>query len=197
MKALNDMSLEELWELFPIVLKEYNPAYKSWYAEESENLAAALSGHGICRMSHIGSTSVEGLIAKPIVDILLELTDDYDVNAIVGLLQSTGWILMAQNKLKKTLDFNKGYTPSGFAEKVYHLHVKPSGDWDELYFRDYLIGHFDAARQYEALKLRLLEQFENNRDAYTNAKSQFVLNCTQKAREELNGRYLPTRTSPK
>lgn len=194
MKELEDMSLEELWKLFPIVLKEHNPSYKSWYREEKENLTTALCSRNLCRISHIGSTSVEGLIAKPIVDILLELTSDCDENAMVNLLQSNGWILMAQNKSEKTFDLNKGYTPSGFAEKVYHLHVKPSGDWDELYFRDYLRKHLDVARQYETLKIGLKEQFEHDRDAYTNAKSEFIKKYTQKARKEFGGRYLPTRT---
>jgi GrpB-like predicted nucleotidyltransferase (UPF0157 family) len=192
-KELKDMSLEELWELFPIVLKEHNPAYKSWYREEKDNLTEAC-GHNFCRISHIGSTSVEGLIAKPIVDILFELNNDYDVNDMVSLLQGSGWILMAQNESEKTLDLNKGYTSSGFAEKVYHLHVKPSGDWDELYFRDYLRVHHDVARQYELLKLDLKRRFEHDRDAYTNAKSEFVIKYTQKARKEFGGRYLPTLT---
>lgn len=196
MKELKDMSLEELWELFPIVLKEHNPEYKAWYREEKSNLLKALCGQNICRISHIGSTSVEGLIAKPIVDILLELDNDYDVNDMVRLLQGIGWILMAQDESEKTIDLNKGYTSSGFAEKVYHLHVKPSGDWDELYFRDYLRAHHDIARQYETLKLELKKRFEHNRDAYTNAKSEFVKKNTQKARKEFSGRYLPARTEP-
>ena len=194
MKELKDMSLEELWELFPIVLKKHNPAYKSWYREEKDNLTKALCGYNFCRISHIGSTSVKGLIAKPIVDILLELNNDYDVKDMVSLLQGSGWILMAQNESEKTIDLNKGYTPSGFAEKVYHLHVKPSGDWDELYFRDYLQVHHDIARQYETLKLDLKKRFEHDRDAYTNAKSEFVIKYTQKARKEFCGRYLPTLT---
>jgi len=41
---------------------------------------------------------------------------------------------------------SKGYTPDGFASKVYHLHVRYAGDWDELYFRDFLIAHPDKAK---------------------------------------------------
>ncbi len=105
--------------------------------------------------------------------------------------QNNGWILMAGNADTKLLDLNKGYTPSGFAAKVYHLHIKPSGDWDELYFRDYLQQHYDVAKQYEILKLSLKKQFEHNRDAYTKAKSEFVRMHTQKARKEFGQRYLP------
>ncbi len=145
----------------------------------------------ICRINHIGSTSIEGISSKPIIDILLELPNDYAVNDLVELLQNNGWILMAGNADTKLLDLNKGYTPSGFAAKVYHLHIKPSGDWDELYFRDYLQQHYDVAKQYEILKLSLKKQFEHNRDAYTKAKSEFVRMHTQKARKEFGQRYLP------
>jgi len=67
---------------------------------------------------------------------------------------------------KDALDFNKGYTPKGFAQKVCHLHIKHPGDWGELYFRDYLQKHPDVAGEYGALKLALKEQFEYDRDAY-------------------------------
>lgn len=190
MKELKDMSLDELWQLFPIILKPYSPDYAIWYKEERTSLLTILHGYDVCRINHIGSTSVSGLIAKPIVDILLELPGAYNVNGISDLLQNSGWLEMARNDAEKTLDLNKGYTPDGFAGRVYHLHVKPAGDWNELYFRDYLRKHSDVARQYEALKLSLKEQFEHNRDAYTNAKSNFVKKYTQKAREEFGARYL-------
>lgn len=186
------MSLEELWRLFPIILREHNTNYQAWYEEEKNNLVRLLTHHHVIRVNHIGSTSVAGLIAKPIIDILLELSADYDMDAIARLMRDNGWILMKEDKTLKTLDLNKGYTPDGFAEKVYHLHIKPSGDWDELYFRDYLRQNPLAARQYEALKLNLLEQFKHNRDAYTDAKSEFVMEHTRKAREEYGGRYSPS-----
>lgn len=185
------MSLEELWELFPIILEEHSSNYAIWYDEEKDSLLKVLDAYNVCRINHIGSTAVDGLIAKPTVDILLELPADYDMDTLTLILQSKGWDIMASDNSKKTLDLNKGYTPHGFAEKVYHLHIKPSGDWGELYFRDYLKQHSDIARQYEALKLGLKNQFEHNRDVYTNAKSDFVKMYTRKAREEFGERYLP------
>lgn len=185
------MSLEELWRLFPIILREANPDYTVWYGEEEEALLRSLREYDVCRISHIGSTSVDGLIAKPIVDILLELPQQYDMVSITQILQQNDWILMHKDYSAETLDLNKGYTPAGFAEKVFHLHVKPSGDWDELYFRDYLREHPETARQYGTLKQSLLQQFEYNRDAYTDAKSEFVLETTKKARFVYGLRYFP------
>lgn len=190
MKKLEDMTLAELWELFPIVLKEHSPKYAEWYEEEKQNLTELLADFGLQRINHIGSTSVEGLIAKPIVDILLELPEGYALDRVAELLQNAGWILMIRKDKKQTLDLNKGYTPAGFAEKVYHLHVRALGDWDELYFRDYLRKYPKAARQYEELKRSLKEKYEHNRDAYTEAKTAFVQQYSQAAREEFGTRYL-------
>lgn len=190
MKKLEDMTLEELWELFPIVLKEHSPKYAEWYEEEKQNLTELLADFGLQRINHIGSTSVEGLIAKPIVDILLELPEGYDLDRVSELLKNADWILMIRDDAKQTLDLNKGYTPAGFAEKVYHLHVRALEDWDELYFRDYLRKYPKAARQYEELKRSLKEKYEHNRDAYTEAKTAFVQQYSQAAREEFGTRYL-------
>ena len=65
-KALEDMSLEELWQLFPIVLREHQTEWKDWYEEERFRLLSFIPEHQIVRLSHIGSTSVETIWAKPI-----------------------------------------------------------------------------------------------------------------------------------
>ena len=183
------MSLKELWKLFPIILRPYNPYHAVWYEEQKNSLVSLLTGNTIVRISHIGSTAVLGLKAKPIVDILLELPRSYDIETVGSVLEANGWLVMARNNAQKTLDLNKGYTPEGFAEKVFHLHIKPSGDWGELYFRDYLNSYPDVARKYEALKCALKSQFEHNRDAYTQGKMQFVKKYTALARKEFGHRY--------
>ena len=117
MKKLEEMTLTELWELFPIILKDHNVDYEKWYGEEKQQLTELFADFPIQRINHIGSTSVEGLIAKPIVDILLEFPDGYDVEEASARLKNAGWILMIEDKEKQTLDLNKGYTSEGFAER--------------------------------------------------------------------------------
>ncbi|KNY25853.1 protein of unknown function UPF0157 [Pseudobacteroides cellulosolvens ATCC 35603 = DSM 2933] len=73
-KALNEMSLEELWQLFPIVLKEHNPAYKQWHIDEKDQIENAVGKNVVKRINHIGSSSVKGLMSKPIIDILMEVS---------------------------------------------------------------------------------------------------------------------------
>ncbi len=78
--------------------------------------------------------------------------------------------------------FNSGYTDSGFAEKVHHLHLRHVGDNDELYFRDYLNDSPNIAEEYQQLKLGLWHKYEHGRNAYTEAKTEFVKKYTTKAR---------------
>lgn len=192
MKAdLSELSLEELWALFPIILKEHNPDYKVWYEEEKQRIISKVKPENLIRISHIGSTAVKGLTAKPIVDILLEIDGACGVSAIIKVLKTLGWRLMSQEDDPVKLSFNKGYTPEGFADRVYHLHVRYFGNWSELYFRDFLIAYPDVAREYERLKLKLWKQYEHDRDGYTEAKTDFVRRYSDMAKVEFNNRYLP------
>ncbi|GHV11985.1 hypothetical protein FACS1894219_04070 [Clostridia bacterium] len=116
---------------------------------------------------------------------------EYCAADVIQILENSGWALMAQSGENGTADLCKGYTAAGFAERVFHLHIKPKGDHGELYFRDYLKQHGEIARAYEQLKLGLKERFEHDRDGYTEAKSAFVEKHTNLAREEFGARYLP------
>lgn len=183
-KQLSEMTLEELWQLFPIILTEHNPAWADWYGEERLRLAGFLPMEKIARMSHIGSTAIPAIWAKPTVDILVE-TDD--PAALKEPLRAAGYNLMSESSDR--LSFNRGYTPDGFAERVFHLHARGTGDHDELYFRDYLNDHPDAARRYEARKLSLWRPYEHDRDGYTREKTALVAELTALAKAEYTGRY--------
>ena len=185
--SLEEMSLEELWQLFPIFLREHQDEWKDWYAEERLRLLSFLPEHQIVRLSHIGSTSIETIWAKPIVDILLEIPKEADMVVMRDLLLQNGYLLMSESQGR--MSFNKGYTPSGFAERVFHLHLRYEGDHDELYFRDYLQEHPAVAKDYEKLKLSLWKQYEHNRDAYTEAKTDFIKNYTEEAKKLYGRRY--------
>jgi GrpB-like predicted nucleotidyltransferase (UPF0157 family) len=87
------------------------------------------------------------------------------------------------------LMFQKGYTETGFVGQAYHVHVRYPGDWDELYFRDFLRNHPETAEQYGKLKLSLKNKHEYDREAYTEAKTTFIRSVTEKARKEYGSRY--------
>ena len=184
-KTLSEMTLEELWKLFPIILRPYNPDWPLWYAEEAEKLRRLLEDKIAC-LRHIGSTSVPGLTAKPTVDILLEISPETDLPWLRRTLGDGGWTAMAESSAGEwRYDLNKGYTPEGFAERVFHLHIRYPGDYDEPYFCAYLRRHADVAAEYVALKKSLAARFEHDRDAYTAAKTDFIREHTARAREEI------------
>lgn len=168
---LKNMTLEELWELFPIILMPHNPVWKVWAAEEIQSLSKLLAAFTPI-INHIGSTAVPGIMAKPIVDILVEISPDLDWNSVKETLEKVGYICMSESKGR--MSFNKGYTPTGYANRVFHIHIHAIGDNDEIRFRDYLRKNPSAAKEYETLKLSLLPKYRNDRDGYTEAKSEFV-----------------------
>ena len=123
-------------------------------------------------ISHIGSTAIPDIQAKPIVDILVEISPDIEWQSLKDILEHNGYICMSESETR--ISFNKGYTPAGYADRVFHVHVHRTGDNDEILFRDYLIAHSESAKEYETLKLSLLPEYRNNRDGYTEAKTEFV-----------------------
>ena len=151
-KRLQDMTLQELWELFPIEIVDYNPAWPVWAKDEIKYLEELLAQFAP-KIQHIGSTAIPGIMAKSIIDILVELSLKDNKAAIIGIMNNAGYILM--NESDDRLSFNKGYTSNGYAEKVYHI-------------------HFHEVGEYQTLKLSLLPKYKNDHDGYTNAKTAFV-----------------------
>lgn len=192
-KDLLELTLEELWELFPVILREYSSEYPKWYEEEAERIKHWIGSENVFRLSHIGSSAVPGLLSKPTIDILLELNRNIEIDEILDSLGELGWILMSSQKTPRlNVSFNKGYTKEGYAEKVYHLHVRRIGDCNELYFRDYLIEHENVSIEYAKLKQDLLAKYKNDRDRYTAGKTQFVQCYTRKALAKYGKRYEST-----
>lgn len=186
-KELSEMSLEELWELFPVSLVTHNEKWEGYYTKIENFLKSALSQCPVKRVSHIGSTAISGIWAKDIIDVLIEVSGDSDLEDTAKIIEKSGFVRMAAEKGR--ISFNCGYTKDGFAEKVFHVHLRYMGDNDELYFRDYLNEHPQVAAEYEELKLRLWKLFEHNRDAYTQAKTEFVRKWTAQGKKLYAQRY--------
>lgn len=75
--TLKDMTFEELWQLFPIVLTPHRPQWEDWANEEILELSALLKDYSPI-INYIGSTAIPNIQAKPIIDILVEITPDND-----------------------------------------------------------------------------------------------------------------------
>jgi len=189
-KELTEMTNEELWQLFPVVLSQYDENWANDYLNEEQLLIQIIGSENLERISHIGSTSVPGLLAKPTIDILLKIKNDVNAGDIVSVLTDKGYIYSHQPKKPNPhMMFLKGYTIKGFDKHVYHIHVRYRGDWDELYFRDYLKIHSDITKEYGNLKVQLIQKYKHDRDAYTEAKTEFVKKIIKMGREEFADRY--------
>lgn len=186
-KELSELSLEELWKLFPVFLVAHNDKWNLFYDEMESFLKIILSECQVERISHIGSTAISGIWAKDIVDVLIEVSKDSNIQNTAKVIEKNGFIRMSAEPDR--ISFNRGYTKDGFADKVFHVHLRYAGDNDELYFRDYLNEYTPIAKTYETLKLQLWKLFEHNRDAYTEAKTEFVRKWTSEAKRVYAGRY--------
>lgn len=188
-KPLSEMTKQKLLELFPVILSAHDPIWKENYLKEKKVLEQAIGIQNIVRINHIGSTAIPNMIAKPTIDILLEIKNDTDIKSIISNMESFGYIYDEQpNSPAPHMRFMKGYTPQGFKGQVFHVHVRYSGDWDELYFRDYLLTYPETADEYVKLKLKLKEKYEYDRNSYTDAKTDFIKRITKLARAKARKR---------
>lgn len=125
MKKLTDLTNEELWQLFPIILSEHKGYWKDNYIAEEKRLIDIIGKDNIIRINHIGSTSVPDLITKPTIDILLEIRQNVDINKFIKTIESVDYIYSHQpNNPSPHMMFMKGYTPKGFKGQTFHLHIR-------------------------------------------------------------------------
>ncbi len=197
---VSELTPEEFQKTFPITLADVIPEYAAWYEEEKAAISGVLNGQDIVRISHIGSTAVPGIKAKPMVDILLELDGTCRTGEAVEALKTIGF--GTEVCIKKEDPFEvllaKGMTVAGFEKRVFLLHMRYAGDWNELYFRDYLLEFPDVASAYGSLKERILEDIRLGRlerlpngrpSGYSNAKRAFVDEISRQAKARYQGRY--------
>ena len=172
-------------KIFPIIVVPYDPQWVRMYEEEQESLRSSLPADVVTRIDHYGSTAVPGLDAKPVIDILVAVTSfeaatERCIPILLDELGYDGWNWYAGH-----MAFFKGYSADDPVKC--HIHMAP-GDhplMDNLLFRDYLRAHPDAAKRYQDLKYRLAEVHKEDREAYTDAKGDFVAEIVALAKSNL------------
>lgn len=150
----------------------YDPGWPTRFEEERAALSEAIGGWVTGGIHHVGSTAVPGLDAKPIVDILVGVEDLEGSRAAFDPLGELGY-LYAPYRVEEMHWFCKPH-PS---RRTHHLHLVPAVSTrfrDELAFRDRLRADPDVAARYAELKQRLVARFEHDREAYTEAKGDFI-----------------------
>jgi len=171
-----------------IKIVPYDAAWPESFRREKAHLLACLPCDLVRRIEHFGSTAVPGLAAKPIVDMLVEVTDLGETRIrIAPVLEAQGY-----DYFWRPTHGDDG--PPFYAwfikreprtrTRTHHIHMVEKSfqeHWDQLLFRDYLIQHSEVAREYERLKFELAANYANDRVAYTNGKSTFIANVMQRA----------------
>ena len=164
-----------------VVLVEYDPSWPARFEAIRRDIERAC-GDLIVRVEHVGSTSIPGMAAKPIIDVQPGLRTFEDGFQCVEPMRRLGYVSRGEWGMPGRHYFVRDHA-DGLREHV-HMLVVDSERWHEMpLFRDYLIARPEAAREYEALKRRLAVEFGFDREQYTDAKAEFVQRVLAQARE--------------
>ena len=158
----------------PVVIVPWQAAWADRYAEQRDRLQA-LFGDTEAIVEHVGSTAVPGLAAKPIVDMLLGVRHLADVEARIPALEADGWQYVPEHEA--VLPERRFFARPTPRPRTHHLHAVEIDTpfWnDHLAFRDHLRTHPEDADAYAALKRALAARHGRDREAYTEAKTDFV-----------------------
>lgn len=161
-----------------IKIEPYNEAWPAMFAELGLAMRSAL-GCTALRIDHIGSTSVPGLDAKPILDVQISVSSFEPFSSIREPLEAIGFLYRADNP-----DLTKRYFRERPGQRRTHTHVRREGSWSQqfaLLFRDYLRVHPGERNEYADLKHRLAEQYGDDRHGYVDAKGPFIWTVMQQA----------------
>lgn len=194
MRYRKNERMEKLEEKIARVVKEevavvaYDPRWPVMFEQERLHLLSCLPADLIKRIEHFGGTAVPGLCAKPIVDMLVEVTSlDETRQRIAPVLETQGYDYF----WRPTWGDDRPPFYAWFIKRdrqgnrTHHIHmVEPQYDehWDRLLFRDYLIEHPDVAQAYGRLKMKLSNTHQKDRVAYTEAKGDFIRRVTERAK---------------
>jgi GrpB-like predicted nucleotidyltransferase (UPF0157 family) len=178
------MTTDELGQLFPIIIVDYNPDWPKLASIELKNILKIVGKDTVSRIEHIGSTAVPGLCAKPTIDFLLEILDITNCDLLIKKLQKIGYqFIHKPENPPPHMMFAKGYSGFGITGQTFHIHVRYTGDWDEIVFRDYLIKNQSVTDEYSRLKRKLADEFKHDREKYTDSKTTFIKKTTLTARK--------------
>jgi GrpB-like predicted nucleotidyltransferase (UPF0157 family) len=154
----------------PVEIVPYDDEWPTRFLSEKAVIQEAFGGVDI-EVHHTGSTAVPGLAAKPIVDILVAVDSLEDRSALERRLSALGYANVPYDKDDRRYFFKKG------VPRAYHVHVVKRNSWTywkQLLFRDILVSDSALRAEYEKLKLDLAARLGKDREAYSNAKTEFI-----------------------
>lgn len=156
----------------PVELSEHDPEWFSKFEIEKEFLLGVIGGwlHG--SVEHVGSTSVPGLIAKPVIDIMFGVKSLEASKPAIDVLARNSYEYFPYKE-----DVMHWFCKPSDAFRTHHLHLIPykSPLWQErIQFREILLSNQEIANQYSALKKNLATRYKDDREVYTREKWPFI-----------------------
>lgn len=155
----------------PVQIHEWSSRWADDFRAKAAVLRGWLGPYAV-RIDHIGSTSIQGMAAKPIIDIQISAADFEPMTRLESTMNSAGYAWRRSNP-----DLTKRYFREQPHSERTHIHVRRTGSWHEqwaLLFRDYMQAHIEEHAAYVTLKRDLAERFTNERAAYTEGKADFL-----------------------
>jgi len=156
-----------------VAVVAHDPEWESKYTSEAEKIREAFGSIGF-EIHHIGSTAIQGIYAKPIIDMLVEVDSIDAVDERAQALVALGYEAMGEFGIPGRRYFRKD-NQSGIREFQLHAFAAGSAAVERhLAFRNYLRVHPEVAREYSELKRRLAKEYPSNMEAYIDGKDPFI-----------------------
>ncbi|MBO0438821.1 GrpB family protein [Candidatus Enterococcus ikei] len=152
--------------------------WKNQFKHEEKQLESIFTNEMVA-IYHIGSTAIEGIKAKPVIDIMMVVLDIEKVDNYNHAMEQLGYNCLGENGMFKRRFFIKGGD-----QRSHHIHVFQIGNPEidrHLAFRDFLNNHREDAEAYSRLKSKLAEQFPYDIQAYIDGKDAFIKAIDRKA----------------
>lgn len=156
-----------------VAVVPHDPGWRLGFEEEADRLSTAL-GEVVVRMHHIGSTAIPGMPAKPVIDMLMEVSDLEAVDAATPALAALGYEALGEFGIPRRRFFRKS---DAWGKRTHHVHAFEAGASEverHVAFRDYMIEHSRPARAYGDLKQSLALRYPDDMSAYIDGKDMFV-----------------------
>ena len=163
---------------YVIEIIEYSDEWPRLFIDLGQIFRSALGGVAI-RIDHIGSTSIVGLAAKPIIDVQISVEELEPVDPFRIPLEQIGYVWRKDNSER-----TKRYFREEPGTRRTHIHVRKAGSWSEqfaLLFRDYLREHLEDQKAYERVKRDLAVRYREERKKYTDSKNPIIWEIMSRA----------------
>jgi GrpB-like predicted nucleotidyltransferase (UPF0157 family) len=166
-----------------ISIAPYDPEWPNLYENQAVFLRGKLPQSVVIKIEHFGSTAVPGLPAKPVIDVLVQVSSlEETKEQVVPILEAEGYDYFWRTDVSPAYAWFIKRDSEG--KRTHHIHMVAADSklWERLYFRDYLREFPEEAKRYAELKRSLVERYPNDRIAYTEGKAEYVKAITERAK---------------